>query len=297
MPSASPAPRPMVVTRQYQTLWPCASSTRAPYRLARAMPSAKPPTLRANSRVLLASSNQCICRDRLTLNRGAGLLHRLLSARRALPSHETNPMPGWALPGSWGSARLRARGSGGRNGPLTMRRFRGSIPALPVPGEHPTGARTRRGAMEPVAAPGRARLAGTEPRRRQKPPNTSEIPPPHPQPAAGRGCPWAVGAGRADASLPTQPSSERWSRCCPPRAAGSSGASRTSTAAASSSWAPASGPSWASVSGPAGQARRGGGGPGGSGHIRGCFRALPAPHRPHEHHGDAQGAALLRAGG
>ncbi|KAM6112536.1 E3 ubiquitin-protein ligase DCST1 [Phoenicopterus ruber ruber] len=54
-----------------------------------------------------------------------------------------------------------------------MRRFQGNIPPLSVPGEHPTAARMRHRAMEPAAAPGRGRSAGTEAGGRQKPPNTT----------------------------------------------------------------------------------------------------------------------------
>ena len=58
MPSPIPAPRLMVVTRQYQTLWPCASSTRAPYRLASTKPSTRPPKLRPSSRTVLSSPDR-----------------------------------------------------------------------------------------------------------------------------------------------------------------------------------------------------------------------------------------------
>lgn len=173
MPSPSAVPRLMVVTRQYQRLPLCASRTRAPYRLARAMPSTKPAVLRATSRTLLSSSSQRFCR---------GCLPQALFAQ---PRSLFSPMTGSML----GSLRL----------PVWFLQ-----PMLPVerqlaahnaavPREHPpvTGTST-----EPRSW--RAWLARRHTGGRSHPTRVRASP-------ARLSAPRDAGEGRADASFPTQP--------------------------------------------------------------------------------------------
>lgn len=195
--SPSPAARLIVVTRQYQMLWPCTSSTRAPYRLARTKPSTKPPVLRASSRALLASSPRHISRRCLCPDGSNGLFCWALS-----PCPEAGAM----LVGLCQLQVLsRAAGAGirGWSRRFTMRRLQGTVPPRGVPREHPAVARTRHRVTEPAMDPGQELSAAMEASRRQKPPNTSEVPS---RSTRGGGCPWA--GAEAGLTLPSPPSPE-----------------------------------------------------------------------------------------